>query len=94
MKAELKVKWLKELRGTRFTQYRGAIGKGTELCCIGVCGAAAGLDQNVDWLTENVSKKIGISSAKRQKLVELNDLEKKSFAEIADWIEINIPAEV
>lgn len=42
-------------------------------------------------LDDTLRKTFGLSNDNHGRLIEMNDYEKKSFAEIADWIEDNIP---
>lgn len=78
---EFKAKWIAALRSDEYTQARETLGSGKHLCCIGVGVNVAGLERGEGWY---------IGRGAFDKLVAMNDREMKSFAEIADWIEVNL----
>jgi hypothetical protein len=84
-----KSKWLAALRGTEYTQARNTIGSGACLCCIGVAGAVKGFSQQSfgTLSTYTVGYAVGLSESAISILMRMNDEFKKSFDEIADYIE-------
>lgn len=103
MNAELKEKWLVALRSGDFKQSRGTLCDSlyNTYCCLGVLCKINGLmervglanyfgDKSTTNLPDSYSYKIGISASQEKTLVEMNDKERKSFTEIADWIESNL----
>jgi hypothetical protein len=91
MNIELKAKWVDALRSGEFTQQTLEIGAQKHLCCIGVCGVVAGIQQaSNDWGSYAVSKLIGLTDEERDTLFKMNDTDQRSFAEIADYIEANL----
>lgn len=83
---------------------------GLEYCCLGVLAEVAGIERsnlfNNDhlsrigrddllgpWGTYFISNDPTTHATLQQKLAGMNDAD-QSFAQIADWIEANIPAEV
>lgn len=98
MDAELKAKWVAALRGGEFEQASGNFHIGGKYCCLGVLacvltgirGAAIttkhpGSDTLGGYLVDQ-----GVPSKKMSTFVRMNDVEGKSFAEIADYIEANL----
>jgi hypothetical protein len=99
MDAELRAKWIAALRGGEFEQTQGRLCNDARsaFCCLGVLAVVS--DPNAD-LHENegefdpykpLDEIIGDTKL-RLRLVSLNDKQRKSFPEIADWIEKTIPA--
>lgn len=106
MLKKTKMKYLRALRGKGPRgEYRQGFGSYTHrtpggqdyFCALGVminetCGfdmhdaPACGQSCYVTYLC----KELGITTSTHTTLVELNDYSRKSFAEIADWIEENI----
>ena len=64
----------------------------TAFCCIGVGAMCNGMNVEDMRITKHASAFIGLKdySDWETELISMNDKEKKSFAEIADWIEANI----
>lgn len=90
MDAELKSKWTDALRSGEFKQHRGSLHEGEEgseraLCCLGVLWVLSGRPAAITHLWE-----ANFSPAQKAALIDLNDQEKKSFAEIADYIDANL----
>jgi len=92
MKSQLKADWLKALRSGKYRQITGSVNGGGGYCCIGVGGKIAGAER-YEWTTMVAAEAIGLTKAQMEKLVVMNDQDMKSFGQIADWIEANIPAE-
>lgn len=98
MDTELKAKWVAALRGGEYQQARYQLRNGNGHCCLGVLCEVAGL--KIDRMGERVE---GVEAQNAYKpvtdligeeyqtdhLTRLNDSERKSFAEIADYIETN-----
>jgi hypothetical protein len=95
MDTEVKRKWIEALRSGDFKQWRGALvatdGHDRWLCCLGVgfCIAKPDKDVGASW-TDEAAEAIGLTVEQREILVSMNDSEKRSFAEIADYIEANL----
>ena len=64
----------------------------TAFCCIGVGAMCNGMNVQDMRITNHASAFIGLKdySDWETELISMNDKEKKSFEEIADWIEANI----
>lgn len=93
MDTRLKAKWVEALRSGAFEQYREGIGAGNRLCCLGVGARAAGVKKvgyGTPFLTAECPAVLGISDSAALTLSHMNDAERKSFAEIADYIEANL----
>ena len=101
MKKAVVEAWLSGLRSGKYEQHRGMIHNGTKgdalfiveptaFCCIGVGALCNGMPLNDMQITGQAVEHIGLSSWILNDLIRMNDREKKSFAEIADWIEANI----
>lgn len=101
----LKAAWIAALRSGKYEQGNGWLNAGNKFCCIGVLAEAAIAHhpelQQCKGLTANgaayfghsavLSCEVGLTRQQSSKLMELNDVAKLSFSEIADWIEKNIP---
>lgn len=91
MDAKLKTEWVAALRSGMFNQHRGSLCNmdETEFCCVGVLWEVMGRPETflggggVIW--DDVFGKTMLST-----LITLNDTEKRSFLEIADFIEANL----
>jgi hypothetical protein len=101
MDAQLKAKWVEALRSGTFKQERNGIGSTARkcLCCLGV--GAVVVNPDIDLVTTDDAVKAlfgeagwklnnGGYSADICTLIEMNDLDERSFAEIADYIEANL----
>ncbi len=99
MDANLKAKWVAALRSGEYQQgdtYLANNAAGT-FCCLGVLCVARGLSpRELDRkCTIDVPFESGLSREIRSLLGdEMNDRERRTFSEIADWIEANIPADL
>lgn len=92
MDANLKAKWIEALRGGEFKQCTTVLcdDKTEEYpmyCCLGVLCVVAHMPPDAESYAQ-----LNYMVGGYQPLVNLNDEEGKSFPEIADWIEANIPA--
>jgi hypothetical protein len=106
MNQELKTKWLAALRSGGYKQGRQKlrIGKGenTRMCCLGVLADIIDPDawgRNNHWLHEgdvrdqldlSTLNRVEIRSIVQSRLINFNDRDKKSFTEIADYIEAHL----
>ena len=103
MKKAVVEAWLSGLRSGKYKQQRGMIHNGTKgdalfivgptaFCCIGVGALCNGMRIEDMRITNHASDFIGLgkNSDWENELISMNDKEKKSFAEITDWIEANI----
>lgn len=95
MDQELKAKWVKALRSGEYQQLTPG-GKhwrrDGKHCCLGVLGELLGEQEAMD--NDSFGRKAndaGLSLGVRCKLVDMNDEQRSSFAEIADYIEKEIP---
>ncbi len=86
MDAKLKQKWVEALRSGKYTQLRHGFYDSKHHCCLAVLSAVAG-DAPLDFPD---GAKIGLPRPERTALIEMNDREGSSFAEIADYIEKNL----
>lgn len=96
MDAELKAKWVKALRSGKYKQHfgelfpfagrfdAGSIADASAHCCIGVGVLCTGASADN---TTRASVLLGLTEKQRDALINLNDEERRSFPEIADYIE-------
>lgn len=102
MDAAVKEKWVSALRSGEFKQGRRSLKTNMPdgscvLCCLGVLAILQHKMTNHDPY-EAVAKLIGCGGgggnprwrAPIKALIDMNDTEKKSFTQIADWIEANL----
>jgi len=95
---EDKKQWLVALRSGKFKQGTSVLkDKSNNYCCLGVfCKIKDRLGKVNQYDTYNISgfdptlPSNMISTDTQDKLISLNDSERKSFKEIADWIENNL----
>jgi hypothetical protein len=93
---EFKAKWVAALRSGGYKQTRNTIynAKENSFCCLGVAAMVCGVDLELvhcggyDELPEVISR--GFRNPTAVKLMDMNDSQKKSFSEIADYIEANL----
>ena len=92
MDKELKAKWVSALRGGKYRQARGVLRRDKRtFCCIGV--GVMVLDEKFDFqsqATMEASMALGLDCAEKETLVDMNDYQSATFAEIADYIESNL----
>jgi len=99
MDAQLKAKWVEELRLGRYQQVRGILEDCGSFCCLGVLLKIQGVDvENWRELQKEssvlpVQNGAGLTTTQMLTLAKLNDDGELSFPEIADYIEANIPAD-
>ncbi len=104
MDAALKTKWIKALRSGRYKQAPGLLQSKTGAnCCLGVLCRVARLKKKkigmylgfLDNGSDYIFNLPGKFSLKLYEpiLIRMNDKEGRSFSEIADWIEANIPTD-
>lgn len=92
-----KAQWLSDLRSGEYPQTRLVYVNNLGFCCLGVAMLQGILTRRSDLYNnqcayeqavEDINKKIDVVA--RDALIKMNDLEKKTFLEIADWIEENL----
>lgn len=89
MSPQLKARWVEALRSGMFQQYRRGLIDGSfeapdAYCCLGVLWAIAGKPDDLNGLWHTT---VGDS---KSMLINMNDKQGKTFAEIADWIEVSV----
>jgi hypothetical protein len=95
---EFKAKWCAALRSGEYKQGRHGLRDGDRYCCLGV--ACDVLDPK-GWdgarfgglaghMPDAVGHRIGLFRVAMYRLADMNDLDGKSFSEIADYIEANL----
>lgn len=96
MDQELKAKWVEALRSGEYKQCKGTLFDGVAYCCLGVLCKVAGRDG--DWRAWSFQPFLqgahGLTRAQAEACADLNDGDGKTFAEIAEYIEKEIPADV
>jgi hypothetical protein len=99
MNAALKAKWVAALRSGGYRQTTGtmrrASSSGVEYCCLGVLCALAGdaIANEAERFRSYSFCGNAMSWEVSRHLQSMNDFQRASFAEIADWIEANVPAD-
>lgn len=99
----LQAKWIEELRSGRLVQGVGGLRPSENTyCCLGVAcqvydpqrwsldpehRSFAFYDENSQWLPGELNDAFQIDGSLETTLIEMNDQEKRSFAEIADFLE-------
>lgn len=95
--AELKAKWLEALRSGEFKQGKSRLVDCGRYCCLGVLAAVSDFTSDSGiFLYSDKLRQVGngdafLDSSVQSRLANFND-EGRPFAEIADYIEANIPA--
>lgn len=93
MTNEQKTNWIEALRSGKYEQTQGTLKRDQKYCCLGVLqeitGCEPGNTLNGKASTSVIDPEF-LSSIIQGELIELNDCDKKSFTEIADWIEKNL----
>jgi len=99
---DIKQKWVEALRSGKYNQTIGVLYNGNNkngFCCLGVLGHVCGvslevlLGLGVLHSSMNVPKLLMGDCGSNiivEKLTRMNDIQGKSFTEIADWIEQNL----
>ena len=89
---EAKEKWLQALRSGDYKQGTGDLQSGGCFCCLGVLEKVikgkVKKHQSASW--PSCGDQVRLSRPACRRLITMNDVEKKSFAQIADWIEENL----
>lgn len=91
MDKELAVKWIEALRSGKYKQGRSRLKHSGRYCCLGVLCEVAGYTpkrHDVDLCLTPLSEKLPKSI--ESDCIYMNDSKRKSFAEIADYIEANL----
>jgi len=99
MDANLKAKWIEALRSGKYKQTTHYLKDDQGFCCLGVLCDIQGADFDAIRtefgtlsLSSSPQKYLGGLGMMAPRLTTLND-DGKSFAEIADYIEMNIPTD-
>jgi hypothetical protein len=94
MDAELKKRWVAALRSGEFKQGRYELESEGAFCCLGVLCRIVGIptrdEAGLPLSATPGHPPGGLSEAEESVLVEMNDNKRKSFREIADYIEANL----
>lgn len=107
MKKELRDAWVTALRSGNYAQGRKRLRSNTReaFCCLGVlCEISPDIERVASGYTyqdeslfssfsERTATSIGLTLSQQTTLVCMNDQEMRTFPEIANWIESNIPTE-
>lgn len=104
MKKTLKNKWTEALKSKKFEQGTGAFCRNNQYCCLGVLCEISALPKVVvhndteymgrsATFNHHMNEYFGLDYKQTNVLMDLNDAHRKTFDEIADWIETNIPGE-
>lgn len=87
MDAQLKAKWVEALRSGKYRQGRSTLKHSGSFCCLGVlCDVADIAVDDADVAYPALEKLTGGYG----EFVKLNDIDEKTFPEIADFIEVNL----
>ena len=92
MDQAMKERWITALRSGKYPQGRGELVTAEgNYCCLGVLCVVEGVEIPRDTMTSYLPKPLDTVFPGRENLI-LSDMNDKgqSFAEIADWIEINL----
>lgn len=97
MNAELKQQWVEALRSGKYQQGVGRLRtKDGEYCCLGVLGCIMKLSfdelgcrfiDKMDETTSSEYPQLPINRIDQNHLISMNDDDKASFSEIADYVE-------
>lgn len=103
MKKTIKKKWLKALRSGRYKQCRQELCNSKGYCCLGVLARISGSKKQhlkfdnckKDYrihkfgglLSPKFLREVGMKDLTQKRLSDMNDYDRKSFEEIADYIE-------
>jgi len=93
MDKAVKKDWTAALRSGKYKQGQGYLKDDGEYCCLGVlCEIHPDFDFPVsEWPTALDKSVLGFDDDIQRKLIEMNDLDSKTFNEIADWIDEHVP---
>lgn len=101
MNQEYKLRWIYALRSGNYKQGFGALveeqeGDSVGYCCLGVLNSLLPEvlqrknPKSEGFLSSGAEKEVGVDEYVQSTLVGFNDSDRKSFAQIADWIEKNL----
>lgn len=100
MDKDIKDQWLRDLRSGEYIQgwgwlVRSAPDGTMRYCCLGVLGDREWPDMSLDSevagvIPSRVARPLGLTKGTQYDLANMND-QGRTFNEIADWIEENIP---
>ena len=91
MAPELKAQWIAALRSGEYTQGRHALNPAPGYyCCLGVLCMVLGRPDFIKspQTYEHLRQASGLTNSETDGLVELNDIARQSFNQIADYIEV------
>lgn len=94
MDIAIKAKWIEALRSGEYEQARNELltsGEKPAYCCIGV-GYVACIHPKIDFGDDTyaAAEQLGLDDDITDKLTRLNDMDEKSFSDIANYIEENL----
>lgn len=89
--------WSAALRSGDWKQTRNNLKVGSHFCCLGVAHECLGLsltDGEIDETSsyDPIKRALDIDDIQKEKFVVMNDAERKTFDEIADYIDSQISA--
>jgi hypothetical protein len=89
MDSKSKALWVAALRSGGYQQITGQLRDSDGYCCLGVLLNCTGEGVPADEveLTEEDMKRYGITVKQQQRLIDMNDIKRKPFTAIADYIE-------
>jgi hypothetical protein len=91
MNPELKVKWVEALRSGKYTQGHTTFKSSEGYCCLGVLCVVAGHPEFIAPDNYRELRKVaGLKDNDTNHLWKMNDVELKTFPEIADYIEATL----
>lgn len=93
MTNEQKTNWIEALKSGKYKQTQGALQRDGKYCCLGVLQKITGCKLRTTLNGSDSSSIIDdefLSLIVQGELIKFNDCDKKSFTEIADWIEKNL----
>lgn len=90
MDKELKAKWVKKLRSGEYQQGQNYLFFDGKFCCLGVLGDVCGVPRDLMYELGVGPVADLIDSDTRGVLIGMNDVDFKTFEEIAQWIETNL----
>ena len=103
MKADIKTRWVEALRSGHYKQGKGQLRPTSDsYCCLGVLcdimnpegwtlddGLYIFEDRFFGVLSPELRSKTGVNQKIHSTVMDMNDIEKKPFKEIAQWIQEN-----
>ena len=101
MEAPLKNQWIEALRSRKYKQGTGLLWNSSRdrYCCLGVLAREMDCLDEHGWIKETAHyatlptsflEDVKLPGSVERVLMDMNDADKKTFLEIADWIEQNL----